>query len=370
MVPPSIHLLDRIFATEGHEIRIVGGWVRDHLLGIPPKDLDLATTARPEEMIDLCNKAGLSYSDSGLKHGTLGIIIDHVMYEVTCLRVDVETDGRHAQVEFIRDWQQDASRRDFTINAMSMNLDGTLYDYFDGKTHLVQNRVVFVGDPDLRIKEDYLRILRYFRFSGRMSDLTPRYRDVIAANAAGLQNISGERIWLEMSKILSGNHIDNILMRMFDANVMSHIRLKNIWDTSIQCAQFIRRYTNNPITVLAALTSDESIADTWKLSRDEKNLLHFLQSHIEYSSLKDLKHIATTVGRDYAIELAALTANPSDIDWIRTWNVPKFPVMGRDLIGMGVSPGPSVGELLDRLEQRWRDGDYQMTREELLHLVP
>ena len=155
--------LGQLFTSEGYSLRLVGGVVRDLLLGCKPKDVDLATECTPDEMIRLFEQEGIRHIPTGLQHGTITAHINNVDYEITTLRVDHLTDGRHAIVEFTSDWKIDAERRDLTINAMSLNFDGVLYDYFDGQRHLAEHKICFVGDSRSRIKEDYLRILRYFR---------------------------------------------------------------------------------------------------------------------------------------------------------------------------------------------------------------
>lgn len=155
--------LEHMFSSNGYTLRLVGGAVRDLLLGRDPKDIDLATDCGPEDMVKLMEAEGVRYIPTGLQHGTITVNTSEGTYEITTLRVDRQTDGRHATVDFTSDWRIDANRRDLTINAMSLGLDGSLYDYFNGQQHLAERRVEFVGDAKLRIREDYLRILRYFR---------------------------------------------------------------------------------------------------------------------------------------------------------------------------------------------------------------
>lgn len=161
---PDLLRLERLFKSEGYSLRLVGGVVRDLLLGRNPKDIDLATECTPEEMVRLFEKEGLRYIPTGLQHGTITVHTDMgTDYEITTLRIDHVTDGRHALVQFTSDWAIDAKRRDLTINSMSLSFDGTLYDYFEGQRHLTEKKIVFVGSARSRIQEDYLRILRYFR---------------------------------------------------------------------------------------------------------------------------------------------------------------------------------------------------------------
>ena len=155
--------LEQVFKSEGYTLRLVGGVVRDLLLGCKPKDVDLATDCTPNEMIRLYEKEGFRYILTGLQHGTITVHTDSGDYEITTLRIDDITDGRHAVVRFTSDWKKDAERRDLTINSMSLAFDGTLFDYFEGQRHLAEEKVLYVGDACARIREDYLRILRYFR---------------------------------------------------------------------------------------------------------------------------------------------------------------------------------------------------------------
>ena len=215
------------FQEQGFDIRIVGGAVRDILLGIQPKDVDLGTNATPSEMIALFKQYKVHYIETGLQHGTITAHVNKRDFEVTTLRIDAETDGRHAKVQFTDDWKLDAERRDLTFNAMSLGLDGSLFDYFGGREDLFNHRVRFVGDPMLRIQEDYLRILRYFRFYGRIA-LEPDNHDqttlnVIRECSDGLRQISVERIWMEVSKILTGNHTPALFRRMYELNVSQSI---------------------------------------------------------------------------------------------------------------------------------------------------
>jgi tRNA nucleotidyltransferase (CCA-adding enzyme) len=387
-IPSEVRKLGKIFADAGHEMRPVGGWVRDSLRGIDPKDLDLATTATPGEMLQLCMEHDLSYIPTGIDHGTVTIVMHGKKsthksglhptmvpaFEVTTLRVDRETDGRHAQVEFTTDWQKDAERRDFTINAMSVGLDGQLFDYFGGQQHLTDRRVVFVGDAHARINEDFLRILRYFRFRSRMTD---RYFDrevlsTIKSNAHGLQQISVERIWMEMSKILSGDPtmLCLCLIDMLETGVLAQIGLAGVERYDIVHATIVRDQTTNPITVLAALT-DTPLGEAWKMSTPEKALLAFLQAHrrIPRPDIAFIKEIAYDHSPAYAVECASLFGKTEALAAARQWTPPAFPVGGEDLIALGHCPGKEMGVTLRRLTRAWKDSDYRLDKAELLSLV-
>ena len=227
LLTPELLLLESVFRKNGYGFRLVGGVVRDLLLEKTPKDVDIATECTPDSMIKLFEANGIRYIPTGLQHGTVTAHLNHRDYEVTTLRIDRVTDGRHAQVEFTEDWREDAERRDLTINAMSLDLQGNLYDYFSGQQHLAEKRVVFVGDARKRICEDFLRILRYFRFCGRIApspDLhDPATLDAIRDTAEGLTHISVERVWLEVGKILQGNHAPHLLHTMYCLRVANYI---------------------------------------------------------------------------------------------------------------------------------------------------
>lgn len=374
MFPQDVIRLGILFDDRGHKIRAVGGWVRDKIRGLPSQDLDLATTALPDEVIALCNAHGFKYLNAGLQHGTVPIVYRDVVYEITTLRVDTQTDGRHAVVEFTDDWRVDAARRDFTINAMSMDMSSRLYDYFDGARDLQARRVVFVGDAAARIKEDYLRILRYYRFKGWIGDmLDETYAErCIRDNADGLRSISVERIWKEMQRILIGNNLRNVLLSMWVTGTTHEIGLDDITTHDIDRACKVRELTKNPLTVLAALTK-RPMAETWKMSKDESSLLRWLQVDRDLGAptMRDLKDIATTkgLGHAYAVERAAMYHEMLLTDHIRHWEVPAFPVTGADMIERGYRTGTDLGSALAALRLEWQQSDYVMSREELLSKV-
>lgn len=241
LLTPELLKLASLFSSEGYGFRLVGGVVRDLLLGQAPKDVDIATECTPDNMIKLFEANGIRYIPTGLQHGTVTVHLDHTDYEITTLRVDRVTDGRHAIVDFTTDWKQDALRRDLTINAMSVSIDGTLHDYFDGQKHLAEKRVVFVGDARTRIKEDYLRILRYFRFYGRIVPEVGRHDagtlEAIREEAGGLRGVSVERVWVEMGKILIGNHTPHLVSIMYELGVARNIGMEQSF--SLICMQSV-----------------------------------------------------------------------------------------------------------------------------------
>ena len=362
-ITDELKQLDSIFKKGKHEIRIVGGAVRDLALGKNPKDIDLATDATPQEMQKMFDGAGVKHIPTGIEHGTITAVINGEPYEITTLRADVETDGRRAEVEFVRSWEEDAKRRDLTYNAMSMDFEGTLYDYHGGMDDLQDKVTKFVGDPEERIKEDYLRTLRYFRFQGRLD--TPTFdratMQAISNNTDGLKQLSVERVWMEMSKILSGGNIAKILTAMDRTGVANAIGLK---------AQNVNTVKDggDPIVNLARITDDETIGPRWKMSNEEKGKLGFLLS--EKGKTHDKKWytdmMADGFDRTQLDALARYNNQDDMIQYIKTFKAPEFPVDGNDLIKMGHARGPGIGKTLMALRNQWKQGNFSADKDELL----
>lgn len=226
--PPAVQKAFEVFETKA-EIRICGGAVRDLLLGKTPKDWDMCTAATPDVVLYILENAGLRPFDLSNGHGTVSFVYEGDTVEITTLRVDEKTDGRHAEVRFVDDFKLDAARRDFTINGMSMSFNGWVHDYFGGIKDLQNGIVRFVGNVEERITEDYLRILRYCRFVGRFSDFN-RHQEVphvaIKRHKEGLKQISGERIWMEMQQIFAGPQSDQVVMLMQDLDLFHTLGIK------------------------------------------------------------------------------------------------------------------------------------------------
>eukprot|EP01134_Creolimax_fragrantissima_P008205 CFRG8205T1 len=409
---PSLIALYEHFELEGYGLRLVGGVVRDLFMGITPKDVDLATTATPEEMIALFEKHGYKYIPTGLQHGTLTVHTQcGIDYEITTLRIDTITDGRHAEVDFTTSWVEDAARRDLTVNAMFLGINGELFDYYDGLVHLHQKKVVFVGSAAVRICEDYLRILRYFRFHGRIASNPYREHDTptlqaIRQHAAGLRLISGERIWLEMARIITGPNAGAELMAMshLQTDVAQYIDIPNAAFTIDRISQLdrIRHLTSNPITCLVSLldTQDEfmTLVDNYKMSRKETSLGMFLianrdacgraespsrmgvcmggnnNSNSDRNEDVMFKHgtdfLVDAIAPEFAIELMMYLEHPSVGERLRNWEVKQFPVNGKMMASTAVKKGPDVGVVLKELKSLWKESSYQLGGDELLEKVP
>jgi poly(A) polymerase len=337
------------------QARVVGGAVRDALAARPVADFDLATPDTPEAVTEALKQAGVKTVPTGLSHGTVTAVVDGRGFEVTTLRRDVETDGRHAVVAFTTDWRQDASRRDFTINAMSMTRDGTVFDYFAGTADLAAGRIRFVGDPATRIAEDYLRILRFFRFHARFGRMPPDPETLAALQSGipGLARLSIERVWHELRRILAAP--DPVPA----VELMQHL---GIWNAVMPEALAVSRLPGlpaDPILRLAAMLTGDALAlaTRLKLSNEDRDRL--------------LRLIATPPVNGSQADLRRLLADHDPTDLIgRTWldgdadarrrlsgmPRPVFPLEGRDVVVRGVPAGPAVGALLRDVRQWWLDG--------------
>ncbi|XP_042308064.1 CCA tRNA nucleotidyltransferase 1, mitochondrial [Sceloporus undulatus] len=389
---PGLKGVAELFDGANYELRIAGGAVRDLLSGLKPQDVDFATTATPTQMKEMFQAAGVRMiNNRGEKHGTITARLHEQNFEITTLRIDLITDGRHAEVEFTTDWEKDAERRDLTINSMFLGLDGTLYDYFNGYDDLKSSKVRFVGHANQRIQEDYLRILRYFRFYGRIAkkpgDHEPETLEAIKENSKGLAGISGERIWMELKKILVGKHANHLICLMYELDVANYIG-QNVKGSRIQEFEAVLKMSESlpkPMTVLTSLLKvpdDITKLDLrLKISKDEKNLGLFLLKH-----RRDLVKATDTTEplkpyKDFVIDSREVDATSRICELLKyqgeedllhemqQWSVPTFPVSGHDIRKIGISSGKEIGVLLQELRDRWKRSGYRMDKEELLSYV-
>jgi tRNA nucleotidyltransferase/poly(A) polymerase len=366
LMTPELKKLGTVFNKAGHEIRLVGGVVRDLALKKFPKDVDLATDANPNDVVELLNKNNIKNKPTGIEHGTITAIIDKTPYEITTLRADKETDGRRAKVQFVKNWKQDAERRDLTYNAMSLDFKGKLYDYFGGMDDLQDKVSAFVGDPDERIKEDFLRILRYFRFQSKLED--PKWDQntikAIANNADDLKRISVERIWSELKKMLVSRNVEESLRYMGQTGVAKAI------DLPVENSSMIKRLakTEDPIVPLAVLVDDITLAETWKMSKEETQLLRFLVQNKKTSLTKEraIDFIHDGYSKKMVLDLINLQGKKALDDVVRNYEAPEFPVQGRDLIAKGMKPGVDVGRQLAQLRDKWKASGYKLSKDQLL----
>jgi len=371
LLTPAVRALDKAARDAGFEMRIVGGAVRDMVQGKDPKDVDMASDATPEQMMQILDSIGIRHEPTGLDHGTITAIIDGEPIEITTLRIDTETDGRHAKVQFTNDWKKDAERRDLTFNAISMELDGTIHDYFGGVEDLRNGVAKFVGNPDARMQEDFLRILRYFRFQGRLNSPTwdKETMDAVRRNAAGLEGVSGERIWQEMEKILSNESSRaDVVKRMDEADVLEAIDAPNNRTGSMR-----QVVGNNPAAALSALINTvgglEMLRDRWKFSNQVFETVKFCVENrgIPFDETVAQRMLADPKIRNEHVFALADSRGRKDLSQkLKSWQPPEFPVNGSDLIAAGVEPGPNMGRMLAQLRNVWEESGFKLNKDQLL----
>ena len=341
--------------------RLVGGCVRDALADRPTADIDLATPDTPDRVMARLSAAGLRTVPTGLRHGTVTAVIGHRGYEVTTLRRDLVTDGRHATVAWTDDWQADAARRDFTINAMSMATDGTVHDYFAGRDDLAAGRVRFVGEPAERIAEDYLRILRFFRFQARFGRGEPDRAAVqaISTGVPGLARLSPERVWSELKRILVVPDVGPTLGLMQRTGVLGATVPESGAGTGWMLAA---RLPAEPMLRLAALSGADAdtLADALRLANAERSELAALRAApvLDVNASDDDLRRARADWPGWALTGAAWLAG-ADGAALATRSAPlgvSFPLEGRDVVALGISAGPRVGDLLREVRQWWLSG--------------
>ena len=375
-ISEALHNLRNEFVVRGKDLRAVGGAVRDTLAGSVIKDVDLCTDATPDEQIKIYEELGLRFIPTGLDHGTVSVVLNGEVHEITSLRVDVETDGRHAKVEFTSDWEADLGRRDLTINAMALTFDGVLIDPFGGAADLANGVVRFVGNADARIKEDYLRILRWFRFLGRYGDMNKLDPDTvmkIRVNASGLSRISRERVWSEVQRIVAHTRGSELMELMMNTGVGQEIDLHPVDHANaghrLHMAQDV---TSAPEVLLAAwlgwsVPAVNTVATRWKWSNAESEHAMWLANN--FGENKDLRRLIAIDGvkRDWVVELAALEQRDGwEQNALAFWEFAPFPVTGNDLIAAGVKPGMAMGVMLRDLKEAWFRSGYSASKEELL----
>ena len=374
---PEVVQVYRLLNADGATARIVGGAVRNALLGRPITDIDFATTTRPEETTRRAEAAGFKVVPTGIDHGTVLLVAPGGdTFEVTTLREDVETDGRHAVVRFGTDWTRDAGRRDFTMNALYLDADGALFDPLSGAQDARAGRVRFIGEARRRIEEDGLRILRFFRFNAAYGGgaLDPEGLSACAELRDLMANLSGERLRAELLKTLAAPGAGRVLPAMRDAGT-----LDTVWDGGLRIGRFegLCRLvvpdgrSADPLLRLVSLLPDaaaESAADRLRLSRDERDrVMGAVTAAAELSgedAAPDLDRAALhlyRLGRARLLDAILLAAADASepAPWMEAYAhaarmpPPRFPLAGRDVIAAGVAPGPQVGAVLRAVEARW-----------------
>lgn len=368
--------------------RFVGGCVRNALVNRKVVDIDIATPLKPDETIEMLQAAGIPHIPTGLRHGTVTALVDGRPYEITTLRLDVMTFGRHADVKFTDDWKTDAARRDFTINTMSCDMDGNVYDYFNGISDLRQGRVIFVGDAERRITEDYLRILRYFRFLAHFGRGTPDAAALHACQkgAVNLRKLSGERVRQEILRLLEAPLCAATWHLMLQAGVVTHIlpeatdwkRLEYLvtLESRFEAPLFpLRRLASLMIVTPEGL---KHAVQSLKLSAAEGaqlfSMIKYSGDVSPYTDDREMRRIVYHHGNDMAHSLVLLAAadkgaggNLDNLyDIAVGFRPPRLPVTGADVMALGVKSGPDVGHLLSSVENWWLASDFKQGRDACL----
>lgn len=370
--------------AQGGKARFVGGCVRDALAGRAVRDVDIATDQRPETVVALLKAAKLKAIPTGIEHGTVTAVAHGKPFEVTTLRVDMETDGRRAVVAFTDDWAEDARRRDFTMNALYCDPDGTVYDPVDGVDDLNAGQVHFIGDPYRRIEEDALRILRFFRFHAWYGKGAMNGPGLAACRdrRADLDRLSVERIRAEMLRLLEAPTPLPTLQVMAEAGVLLQVMPEA---GALRCFErLVDMGEGDALLRLASLTSRRAdvlagLGARWKLStRDQARLRRMAAGEADVpADLSDGEARAQIywLGPDRFRDLALLdwAADGTDrralVSLAQAWSVPIFPLRGADLLGQGIPAGERLGALLRVLERQWVEEGFEPGRAELLARV-
>lgn len=385
---PKIFRLFRIVKNYGGVLRLVGGCVRDVIMGLEDYDLDFATDLSPDELVEACSEKGIKTIPIGIKFGTVGVLIGEELLEVTSLRKEIESDGRYPVVEFTENWEVDASRRDLTINAVYADEQGNVFDYYDGIDDLENGIVKFIGNPEKRIQEDYLRIMRFFRFYSIFSKGTMdkesfkacvKYKD-------GLKNISTERVRDEFKKILMSPKALKTIKIMFENGILDSIMPtpkdfnsleflvewfddRKIGDTTVRRYMLLYKPDEKSI---------DYISNVMKLSNKTKE--HFISlikanfSINEILDRKTLKKLIYIYGKTICIDKLIIIAAQEKrkienieqiIDKINNMVMPILPISGKDIVALNIS-GHKIGKILDTLEKSWLDSNFHKNREDLI----
>jgi tRNA nucleotidyltransferase/poly(A) polymerase len=394
---PDTQRLLAVLSEGGEEARIAGGAVRNALMGLPVNDVDLATTTLPEETLRRAEAAGMRVAPTGIEHGTVTVIAKARVFEVTTLRADIETDGRRARVAFGRDWRTDAERRDFTINALYADGEGRVFDYVGGLVDIESRTIRFIGDPEARIREDFLRILRFFRMFAWYGHGRPDAEGLKACARLkdGLDRLAAERIRAELMKLLAAPDPARALLWMRQTGVLGHILPEtekwgiDLIHSLVEAESSIGLEPDAMLRLIAILPPNReriaALAERLRLSRAETHrLLAYADQPLPSGDMEGdrfrrlLYRADTQALRD---RLAILLADALRKDGpasaraetcrrlfevARSWQPPRLPLDGTDLEALGMPPGPALGAALRTLEERWVESGFTLSREQLL----
>jgi len=393
LAAPETKAVFEALATEGAPTRLVGGTVRNALLGEPVHDIDMATALTPDMVTQKAEAAGLKVVPTGIEHGTVTIVAHGHPVEVTTLRSDVETDGRRATIRYTLDWEEDAGRRDFTMNALYCDADGTLFDPLGGLDDLENREVRFIGDAEDRIREDYLRILRFFRFFAFYGHGRPDAAGLKACVRlkSGMKMLSAERIWSELKRMLEAPDPARAMLWMRTTEVLQLV-LPESWGIDaihpLIAAEKHEGWLPDPILRLEAILPPrreriEELSERLKLAKAETaRLLAWAVVDQVTADISDAD-LAKRLYRDgaqplrdrFALALAKALGEEDEtaaetlrtrIAFVDNWKKPDFPLAGKDLLEMGFKPGPAIGDVLGALEEKWVESGFALSREVML----
>jgi tRNA nucleotidyltransferase/poly(A) polymerase len=385
---PATRVLD-LLNGDGEEARVVGGAVRNTLLNIPVGDIDIATTAVPDEVIRRAKTAGIKSVPTGIAHGTVTLVVESQPFEITTLREDIETFGRKATVAFGRDWVRDAQRRDFTINGLSVASDGIVHDHVGGLDDIAARRVRFIGDPDQRIAEDYLRILRFFRMHAAFGAGEPDRTGYLACirGRAGLATLSAERVRMEMLKLVVAAGAVEAAIAMEDAglllSIFGGVTYRGPFANMIAAERALGQKPDAILRLgaLGVATTEDAkrLAIRLRLTNGETKALDSmghrwwrLAGMDEAAAKRRLYRLGEARYRDRLMLAWARAGGDADpAPWLelatlpQRWSAPKFPLKAADFVARGIAAGPALGHVLALAEDAWLAADFPLEQSEL-----
>ena len=373
--------------------RFVGGCVRDSLIGVETKDIDIATKLEPNDVVNILTSASIKVIPTGIDHGTVSVFSKNFNFEITTLRSDISTDGRHAEVMFSESWEKDSLRRDFTINSIYLKQNGDIYDPHNGIQHLKERKIIFIGDPNERLNEDYLRILRFFRFNTFYGNdnlkLSNNSIKACAKNKNKLKKLSSERIHNEFFKILNSTNpyfVINVMKKIGILDILFEKKVETKFFKKLLSIEKKNSITTDQILRFASLVPNikKNHLSNFKMfnfsKKDKQKLLLLTNQEFKiHNKLKknEIERILYSIDKQSLVSLVvlswALSANKTiNKDWmsilgqISKINVPTFPLKALDLLNFGLKEGPIIGEIFKEIEQEWIDSSFELNKEELL----
>ncbi|WP_162652704.1 CCA tRNA nucleotidyltransferase [Lentilitoribacter sp. Alg239-R112] len=399
----GLHELFKILNHDGEEVRIAGGAVRDALMNLDIGDIDLATTWLPEDVKRLAEDAGFKVVPTGIEHGTLTLVKDGGVFEITTLREDISTNGRHAEVKFGKDWQKDAERRDLTVNGMYVNSEGDVIDLVGGVTDIESKVIRFIGDAQTRIEEDYLRVLRFFRFFAFYGEGRPDAEGLKACAKARdhLSSLSAERVWKEMRRLLEAKDPSRALLWMRTTGVLTEIFPETEkWGIDL-VGPFVETrealgWESDPMLLLEGMIPPDGdrVAELTKrlrMSRAEAGrLLDWTKTpkvahDLAETALDRALYRGSVQGYKDVLQLSLITARSKAgvnddamleaagfsklLKRLDVWKKPNFPISGKDLMEKGYEAGTQLGGKLRELEDKWIESNFLIEREDLLKQI-